>query len=41
MDTLLRFAPVQSANDSAELMMTEAWYEDLQAGWGDSIGAAA
>ena len=40
MDTLLSFAPVQSANDSGELV-TVAWYEDLQAGWGDSIGAAA
>ena len=29
MDTLLRFAPIQSANDSGELMI-EAWYEDLQ-----------
>ena len=41
MDTLLRFMPVRSANDSGGLMMTEAWYQDLQGGWGDSIGAAA
>jgi hypothetical protein len=40
MDTVLIFAPVQVANDSGE-PMTEAWYEDLQGGWGDSIGDAA
>ena len=38
MDTLLSFAPVQSANDSAGLMMTETWYEDLQAGWATRSG---
>ena len=40
METLLSFAPVQSANDSAR-PVTEGWYEDLQGGWGDSIGATA
>lgn len=38
MDTLLSVAPIQSANDSGGLMMTEAWYQDVQGGWGDSIG---
>lgn len=41
MDTLLSFAPVQAASDSAGLMVTEAWYQDLQGGGGESIGAAA
>jgi len=40
MDTINGFAPIESANDSAGLM-TVAWYEDLQGGWGESIGAAA
>ena len=37
MDTLNDFAPVNAAHEE----LTEAWYQDLQGGWGDSIGAAA
>lgn len=40
MDTVNRFAPVDAASEFGE-QMTEAWYEDLQGGWGDSIGDAA
>lgn len=40
MDTLNGFAPVDAASEFGGLM-TVAWYEDLQGGWGESIGAAA
>ena len=40
MDTVNEFAPVDAPSEFGE-PMTEAWYEDLQGGWGDSIGAVA